>query len=809
MVVRFAYRSMRPMRVGSQALVVLAVLWSGINANAQPVFVPDTNLRAWFNTQASGCVDALGWFDPSHPGIQDTMYGLWVNWPNSDLTGLEALPNVRYLAISGYDQVLQPTISAWPDSLRRLRLEYMAGLQQITGLPPLLSALELEYTAGQLQGPLPPNLRSLSIHSAQLVGLPTLPPGLTSLDLSDIPTLTSIPALPSGLTWFKVRSCPILGSVPSLPNALRFFWLEQIPGFTAWPSWPDSLRELRLGFMAVPGALPPLPDAVELVVLLNLTGLTAIQDLGEGTNTIEVADCQALVELPEEIPDGLHTLAVYSCPLVQCLPWLHDSMYVYVEFTGITCLPNLPTTAFTVIPEALRFRSCVQFDPLCSGNVVSGTAFEDLDMDGVLDPGEPPFPNAAIRIDPGPSLVGTDSAGYFQFAPGLGAHVLTSAPHPYVSSFLPAAHTATLIAPGDMDSLNHFGHVFMPGMQDLSVHLLGSTPRSGLPVPMWAVVRNAGTVPMNITLTVSLDTVDQFVSSSPAPTMINGGVLTWDLSMVNAGVLRSVDLVLEVIGNTPFGTPVLRHAEVMPVVGDLTPLDNQSDFVSSTLNSYDPNDKQVEPGTVTMDDLALDPWFTYRIRFQNCGNAEALRVVITDTLDARLDRSTLRVLGSSHAMTWSCMDEVLAFVHDDINLPDSASDPVGSQGFVLFQVKGFPGLTIGDSISNRANIFFDLNPPVITEPAVIRVDQQAGVKPQVHGDLRVYPVPADEHLLVESLTDAGWTRWQVLDAQGRLVSEGAVSGPVTPVPLHRCAAGAYALRLTGAPGVRMVRFTKR
>jgi hypothetical protein len=50
----------------------------------------------------------------------------------------------------------------------------------------------------------------------------------------------------------------------------------------------------------------------------------------------------------------------------------------------------------------------------------------------------------------------------------------------------------------------------------------------------------------------------------------------------------------------------------------------------------------------------------------------------------------------------------------DIMLPDSATDQLGSQGFIHFRIhlrEGLPHLT---EIPNTAAIYFDLNPPIIT-----------------------------------------------------------------------------------------------
>ncbi|MEL6844652.1 MAG: PKD domain-containing protein, partial [Bacteroidota bacterium] len=74
-----------------------------------------------------------------------------------------------------------------------------------------------------------------------------------------------------------------------------------------------------------------------------------------------------------------------------------------------------------------------------------------------------------------------------------------------------------------------------------------------------------------------------------------------------------------------------------------------------------------------------------------------------------------RPAGASHP--YSLMfegDSVLVFTFANINLPDSVSDPQGSQGFVAYTLQHAASLSPGTQIDNRAAIYFDYNPPIIT-----------------------------------------------------------------------------------------------
>jgi|GEM_PF-1829782 len=132
---------------------------------------------------------------------------------------------------------------------------------------------------------------------------------------------------------------------------------------------------------------------------------------------------------------------------------------------------------------------------------------------------------------------------------------------------------------------------------------------------------------------------------------------------------------------------------------------------------YDPNDKQAEPiGYAEPHYILPDDEIEYRIRFQNTGNAPAENVVIADSLDINtLDINTFTPLYSSHNfMTSLGSDGLVHFTFNEINLPDSASDPAGSEGFVIYRIKPRTDISLNSVINNTALIYFDQNPPIIT-----------------------------------------------------------------------------------------------
>jgi uncharacterized repeat protein (TIGR01451 family) len=154
------------------------------------------------------------------------------------------------------------------------------------------------------------------------------------------------------------------------------------------------------------------------------------------------------------------------------------------------------------------------------------------------------------------------------------------------------------------------------------------------------------------------------------------------------------------------------------------------------LDSYDPNDKQVVPqGRTAQRYTPTTEPLRYQVRFQNTGNDVAYQVTVVDTLATNLDLRTLQVGAVSHPyrMTISGRQRpVVTFTFDNIMLPDSASNPAGSQGFVQFSIKPKAALPARTRIDNFADIFFDYNEPVRTDTTTNRIyDMPLNVVPAV------------------------------------------------------------------------------
>ncbi len=264
--------------------------------------------------------------------------------------------------------------------------------------------------------------------------------------------------------------------------------------------------------------------------------------------------------------------------------------------------------------------------------------------------------------------------------------------------------------------------------QDLTVTVFSTyptplhSPCCGQPMTYIVRYENKGTMPVSdasLRFQLSPHTSYQSYTSTPAllsPVSTGPNTKTWDIpGTLQPGESGVIHITALVTCSPPSAPMLVAHARVNPLPGDDTPNDNQTIYKTDVTCSYDPNDKTsipagcAPPGFITANDSLI-----YTIRFQNLGNGNAHQVIVRDTLDADLDLSTIRQLGSSHSFDFSMNGRELVWTFPDIELPWADLDEPGSNGFIRFTVKQNPGNPQWTTIRNKAEIYFDLNEPVIT-----------------------------------------------------------------------------------------------
>jgi uncharacterized repeat protein (TIGR01451 family) len=209
---------------------------------------------------------------------------------------------------------------------------------------------------------------------------------------------------------------------------------------------------------------------------------------------------------------------------------------------------------------------------------------------------------------------------------------------------------------------------------------------------------------------------------------------------------------------TQSGDTFCFNARLARVNNELDTSNNETTWCIQARNSYDPNDKQVAIRSIQKNGDFTDrnDALVYTVRFQNTGTAPARNIYILDSLTHKLDLNTFQFLTSSHQASLSVNENrMLRLDFKNINLPDSASNPLGSQGYFIYSIKPKSNLDTGELIENVANIFFDFNPPITTNTTKNRFvrkskndfDWTSGVKDNnIPEKLFIYPNPVTNTL---------------------------------------------------------------
>lgn len=438
---------------------------------------------------------------------------------------------------------------------------------------------------------------------------------------------------------------------------------------------------------------------------------------------------------------------------------------------------------------------------------VSGTVFIDNDQDCVQDVGEVGVPNTVLELLPGPQYRFTDATGAFSMQLANGSYTLgqgdptlvqlcpTTAPAPFTLNFNPVVLN---IADSSTVAL------------DLRAHMTATAMRPGFPGTYWGKVRNLSPqVSGAVTVTMVIDPALTYDGATPPPTDVTGNTVTWEFGTFGPYQGENLTVNVQVPPGTPLGSVLNSTLTVLNTLGDADPVNNTASLNGIVTGSFDPNEKTgLTDATRSGSQFILgeDAWIDYTVQFQNTGTDTAFTVVVRDTLDTDLDITSVQLLGASHAFVPSFGDgRALMFTFDAIQLPDSGTDLLASQGYVAFRVKARAGLVPGDEITNSAGIYFDFNDPVITDTVTHVVELETAVaEVPVGRTMRLAPNPADDVLLV---LDANANAvFEVLASDGRRMSVPfRRAGSTVRMDVHGLAPGLYILR----SGQGVARFVKR
>ena len=655
--------------------VVLCFVFLASQAKAQMYFIPDLNFRTYLQTNYASCMNATGdTIDGSCSAVFYTTY-LNLHFLNiSSLSGIQAFQNLEALDCSDNSLASLPAL---PPGLKFL----LCSNNQLSILPILPSTLEIlhcDYNQLTSLPFLPFGLAELRCRQNQLTSLTNLPPNLALFDCA-YNKLTSLPPLPSS---FSILECHhnLLTSLPDLPSSLtKIFCGDNL--LTSLPLLPFGLVELSCGYNQLT-SLPSLPA--------TLTDL----------------DCNFNFNL-------------------KCLPDLKNVNTLSFGGTAVQCLPNygkIPSSTFPLC-DLFNTNGCE-----VSWNI-SGTVYFDKDSNCIKTGSENGISNQKIKLyknglpiqqtysnNEGNFYFDTDSLSIYKTS-------LDTSSIPFALRCpVSATYLDTLTITDSLKSNRNFAAKCKGiDLAVTSIYGAGFRPASQRPLTIYAgdFSNNFGgrcAKGVSGSVQIILSGPCQFVSAAPGallPTNVSNDTLTYivtDFGVINYNNAFKINVLIDT--NAILGSQICVDVEISTTANEIDTTNNNLTQCFNIVNSFDPNDKSVFP---TFLKPGVDNWLTYNINFQNTGNADAIDIFITDTLDANLDWSSFELLSYSHFPLIQLYNNgIIKFNYPKIYLPDSTNNEPESHGYVQFKIKALDSLAIGSVVNNTANIYFDFNAPVIT-----------------------------------------------------------------------------------------------
>lgn len=349
-------------------------------------------------------------------------------------------------------------------------------------------------------------------------------------------------------------------------------------------------------------------------------------------------------------------------------------------------------------------------------NLLTANAYFDANQNGVLDLGEEPLFNQGFSLEPSGLAGWTNQSGQATFDVKQGTYNLSYDFNNPLWQVTPDMETVSINVEETtgFDSTLYFPLSPVAEFGVLNVDLSSSITRCFSATNYWLTYTNIGTIINSGEVSMTLDSNTEFVSADPEPDNIVDGVLFWDFENLPPTHSRQIEIVVGMPGVDNIGEILEFEADITDANG----MGSGKAILSSELVcAYDPNDILVNPEGVGAEHYTLfEDTLNYTIRFQNTGNDTAFNVVVVDTLSPYLDINSFRLISSSHDVSTvlNMEERELQFIFNDIYLADSNVNEIASHGFVKFEIQPMENIAENTLVENRAGIYFDFNPPIIT-----------------------------------------------------------------------------------------------
>ena len=550
------------------------------------------------------------------------------------------------------------------------------------------------------------------------------------------------------------------------------------------------------------------------ITTLNLTNIAGISSLKCSNNlitTLDVSACIGLGTLNCSNNPNLNTINLKNGAFESNLDFSITPLLKYIcsdESEEVSVQNKITQYGYT----DCHVNAYCSFSPGGVSYVIQGTNTFDENATG-CDASDMAFPNQKFIISNGSisSIIIPDASGNYSITMVEGTHTIT----PVLENAAYFNVTPTMAQVSFPATASPFVQNFCLAPNgihnDLEVSIFPISPaRPGFNASYKIVYKNKGTTTQSGHLEMIFDdNKSNFVTSFPLLSSQSSGFITWNYS--NLLPLESREIVFVVQVNSPTQTPPINsgdylgyRATVFPVVNDGLPYDNNQDLKQIVVNSLDPNDKSCAEGPFVGPE-SVGKYVHYIIRFENNGTYPAENVVVKDLIDlSKFDITTLTPVSSSHPfVTRISANNNVEFIFENINLPflDASND-----GYVAFKIKTLPSLVLGNTFTNKANIYFDYNFPIITNLASTTIQALATSDFDFKDYFSLYPNPTDSVLNIKTKKDIAISSASIYNTIGQLVL--ISTGDCNSIDVSSLKTGSYYIKIVSNIGTASSKLIK-
>lgn len=456
-------------------------------------------------------------------------------------------------------------------------------------------------------------------------------------------------------------------------------------------------------------------------------------------------------------------------------------------------------------------NSYCSFEPGGTFYTIQGNNKFDNNSNG-CDDNDIQFPNLKFSISDGTNS-GTciaNNSGNYQIPVQQGTHTITPV-FENPSYFIVSPASATVSFPSATSPYTLDFCISPNGVKnDLEVTIIPlAIARPGFDAYYRIIYKNKGNQVANGSLSFTFDdAIIDLVSATPVNDNAGTNSLSWNYANLIPLETREIDLKFNI--NSPTETPAVNGGDVLDytatIVGatDETPNDNTFVLNQTVVNSYDPNDKTCLEGLSISPSMVGD-YVHYLIRFENTGTYPAENIVVKDDIDiTKFDISTLVPLSSSHNfVTRITNTNRVEFIFENINLP---FDDANNDGYVAFKIKTKPTLVVGNTFSNKANIYFDYNFPIITNNFTTTVQALGNADFEFNTVFSLSPVPTKDVLTITAKENVVMTSISIYNTLGQLVQ--VHTNPNESIDISGLSSGNYFIKVISDKGSSTGKFIK-